>query len=160
MAEVKGFIRCKPLHSGRPAYYLVRNVRIGGKVSQKVLAYLGPCDTVQAAAEHYQQDATYYAGQSAKAAARAETCRAKARAWADRAEQDAIGKPWRPWTASCGEWVDGNPPKPERRPARGQGYKGQCFDFWRWLDYAKRYTRKAERAAEKAAALRGLLPDY
>jgi hypothetical protein len=35
-----GFIRVKYIH-GRPYYYLVKSVRVAGKVKQKVLKYLG-----------------------------------------------------------------------------------------------------------------------
>ena len=36
----KGFIRVKYI-KGRPYYYLVKSIREGGKVKQKVLKYLG-----------------------------------------------------------------------------------------------------------------------
>ena len=36
----KGFVRVKYIH-GRPYYYLVKSIRVGGKVKQKVIQYLG-----------------------------------------------------------------------------------------------------------------------
>lgn len=36
----KGFIR-KKMIAGRPYYYLVKSIRVGGKVKQKVIKYLG-----------------------------------------------------------------------------------------------------------------------
>ena len=36
----QGFVRVKYIY-GRPYYYLVKSIRVGGKVRQKVLKYLG-----------------------------------------------------------------------------------------------------------------------
>lgn len=36
----KGFVRVKYIH-GRPYYYLVKSIREGGKVKQKIIKYLG-----------------------------------------------------------------------------------------------------------------------
>jgi len=38
--QTKGFVRVKYIH-GRPYYYLVKSIRVGGKVKQKVIRYLG-----------------------------------------------------------------------------------------------------------------------
>ena len=41
-------------------YSIVENVRDGEKVRQKVLLYLGPCDTVEGAIAHFREQAAHY----------------------------------------------------------------------------------------------------
>src|SRR6266487_3521331 len=57
------FIRSKGKRGWRgdlTSHYLVESRRVNGKVRQKVLLYLGPCDSIKSALMHFRQQAWYW----------------------------------------------------------------------------------------------------
>lgn len=129
------FIRQK-VSRGRAAFYVVESVRVDGKPRQKVLAYLGPCDTIEGAIAHWESELAAYRQAAAKQAARA---------------ADALAKVHPAWIERNGGVV------PDGRQ-RGIKYRNNvCAQYWWARRRAERYAYLAEQTEKRLALLRSLL---
>jgi hypothetical protein len=132
------FIRRK-VSRGRAAFYLVENHREGGKVRQRVLAYLGPCDTLEGAIAHWEGEAAMLRKSSTRAAESSREMWSRVHPGLIRNNGGEV--PFR---------------KPQQGGQRTWGYQ-QCRWYWEAIEAQERYMRLAEAAERKVSLLRSLL---
>ncbi len=124
------FIRQK-VSRGRASFYLVESRREGGKVRQRVLAYLGPCDTLEGAITHWETEAARMAQRS------------------KRYQDDAAEVLNRIPPA----WIkNGEVPN---RPHRGIRFRDDlCAQYWAWRHAGENCERWARKAGQRVELLR------
>jgi len=124
------FIREKQGKTGRRYFYLVESARKGGKVRQKVVAYLGQYSTVEAALAGLPRDVDKWRGWVVRARANMAKIRERLR--------------WLPMSCEV--------PRPRRRG--GRGANRLYGKYWFWAEAIPAYERRAEALAARLDQLR------
>jgi hypothetical protein len=130
------FVR-KKVSKGGTYYYLVQSRRAGGKVRQKVVAYLGTYATVQEALEKIPAEVERLRQRAADYRASAEDARRRVSASAIKANGGEVPRRNRPGL-------------PLRRNPAGW--------YWIWRGRAESYERRAAELQRRLHALRALAP--
>jgi hypothetical protein len=131
------FVRKKVVKGGT-YYYLVQSGRAGGKVRQKVVAYLGTYATVQEALEKIPAEVERLRQRAADYRARAEDARRQVSPSAIKANGGEVPRRHRPGL-------------PLRRNPAGW--------YWIWRDGAESYERRAAGLQHRLHALQALARD-
>jgi len=153
------FVRQKQSR-GRTAYYLVENYRADSKVKQKVLAYLGECDTVEKAIASFEEEAARVTALAHKFEEKA----AGEKAELVRRFEEAVGRhptllTYPSFRALSDSLANDIVPRPERRRIStnsSDGYVHAYTRYWDSMDEARRLIARAEAAAKRAERLRSL----
>lgn len=129
--SVKGFVRAKK-KGARTYYYWVVSERLGKKIRQRTLFYLGECPSIEAALETWAKEV--------------ERCRAKAAELKESARQTRARLP--------PAFVDG-----KGWCSNGSPIKRDVYRLRYALQYGDRYEQRARELEERLAKLRRLLQE-